>query len=357
MPHDKNVVFSALSIDLVMAMAYLGAAGKTADELAEVMNYGLLSNADIETYYRKVTDTIATEGLVKMATKFFVRDSFKLKKAYQASIVKNFKSEIEAIDFNNPQAAVDIVNSWTALKTAGKIKDIVSTNDIDQLTRVVIVNAIYFKADWKKQFRPFNTKPKLFWLSAVNSIEIPTMSQRNCFHWANLEKLDSSAIQLNYKNCDMSMLIVLPNQREGLIKLEEQLQDIDIDEILSVLKQENYVGIQLPKFEFEYEVNLKDALQTLGIKEAFDMDNGNFPNVLLKTSDPNYYISGIIHKACLKVDEEGTVAAAATQCMFILFLLSIKPNKTKNLIFQPQWQVEVELEKILLLIIHLLSSF
>lgn len=180
---------------------------------------------------------------------------------------------------------------------------------LDSSTRMVLVNAIYFKGNWTYQFDPKMTFKAPFYLNNDDSVEADFMKMKNHFKFGSLEDLDATSIELPYKDSNMSMLIILPNSRTGLSALERKLNTVDLEEVSKKLKSKE-VNVEIPKFKIEFEVELNESLKKLGIKKVFG-DGADLSNLLNK-SEP-LRVSKFAHKAFIEVNEEGAEAAAATK--------------------------------------------
>ena len=204
-------------------------------------------------------------------------------------------------------AAVNSINGWVEENTQGKIRDLLSPPMIDSLTKLVLVNAIYFKADWKFKFKVENTKKKDFFVfSDSYPVSVPMMHLTTNFEIAYLAQEDCKIIRLPYKGDRIVMDILLPNSRRGLDELEHQM--INIQDSFDKNKRMKDVSLSLPKFKAESRIPLKNILKKLGMTDMFSGE-ANFTNI---ADDPFLYVSEVIQKAFIEVDERGTTAAAAT---------------------------------------------
>ena len=178
--------------------------------------------------------------------------------------------------------SANAINKWVEQKTNDKIKDLIKPDLLDQFTRMVLVNAIHFKGTWLHQFDKDRTHPLPFWISATESVvsspfcfsfyqfmdffifvlfqDVPTMSIKKHFNYGMFEELDSAVLEMTYRDSDVSMLIILPNKRDGLAELEKKLESFDLDQILSNMGREE-VEVFLPKFKIEFEFDLGDTLK------------------------------------------------------------------------------------------------
>jgi serpin B len=201
-----------------------------------------------------------------------------------------------------------MINAWAAEATEGKIEDIVPEGAIDQLTRLVLANAIYFKAAWLHQFEEGMTSDGPFTLLDGSDVQVPQMQQQERFSY--LDGDGYQAVALPYVGNTTAMLVVLPDEGQ-FTTVEEGLDEEMFNSILSGLST-NRVRLWLPRFEYEFEVSLSDTLKAMGMPAAFDGQQADFSGMVDDEMSENLYLSDVLHKAYVGVDEEGTEAAAVT---------------------------------------------
>lgn len=305
----KNVIISPLSISTCLSLAACGAAGQTAEEMFSVLKYdGAAQKQSVTEQYGRVLAGLNANPTLNIANKVYVMNSYTVKASFGEVAQKSFYSEAESVNFADNEGAAKTINGWVEQKTNDKIKDLISSDSLSQDTRMVLVNAIHFKGTWKHQFDKQQTMPMPFWISATESIDVPTMNIKKHFNYGVFEDLNASALELTYSDGDLSMLIILPNERDGLSKLEEKLQSVNIADLTSKMYSQE-VEVALPKFKIEFDLDLKETLEKLGMGTMFT-DKADFSD-LLEQPDP-LYVSKVVHKAFIEVNEEGTEAAAAT---------------------------------------------
>lgn len=306
---DKNVIISPFSIATCLSLAAFGAAGYTAQEMFSVLKYNNDDlKASVADLYGKVLKDFNANPTVQIANKIFLMEKYTVKASFDEVAKNSFYSETELVNFKENDAAAKKINGWVEKKTNNKIKDLISPNVLDEDTRLVLVNAIHFKGTWKHQFDPKVTKPMPFWISATESIQVPMMKNKKHFRYGKFDELGLSALELTYSVGDWSMLILLPNERDGLAKLEENLQNVDVVDLLSRMRRQE-VEVFLPRFKVEFDLDLTDTLKKLGMGMMFS-DQADFSE-LLESTEP-LKVSQVVHKAFIEVNEEGTEAAAAT---------------------------------------------
>lgn len=182
---------------------------------------------------------------------------------FKETAEKKFDSEVELLDFADRKAAAGEINRWVEGKTNGKIKNIMSANDFDALTRLVLVNAVYFKGSWGKPFlNGTNVEP--FWINEKDWIKVHMMQQTAYFRYGVFEELDAKGLQMNYASMGSEVgtafLILLPNRRNGLKDLEAKLKDVDLTDLQDQMEHER-VSLSLPKFRVKHGVDLAEPLK------------------------------------------------------------------------------------------------
>ena len=229
--------------------------------------------------------------------------------AYVQTIHKFYKTGgLFPVDFkNNPEAARQEINAWVEKQTADKIKDLLGPGSVDESTRLVLANAIYFFGNWTNRFDPKDTRDQDFHVSGGEKARAPLMHQTHDYrYWANHSL---QVLELPYKGDDFSMLVLLPRQAGGLAAVEKSLTAAKIVQLRAKLRSES-IDVFLPKFKLETSYALNDSLQALGMKHAFVAGKADFAGIDGGTG--YFFISQVVHKAFVDVNERGTEAAAAT---------------------------------------------
>lgn len=313
-----NHFFSPFSIVTALAMTSAGAGGETDVEMAAALHLNpdpAKRHAECASWARMLNS--ANDSLFKRpaggmeistANSIWLATRLQFKKSFVDIAKKDYQAEVRAADFaGSSRKAADNINDWVEDKTKGKIKDIVDPRAITPDTAVILANAIYFKADWAAPFEAESTRDADFTLDGGEKIKTPLMAQTASFNYVNREAEGFSALEMAYKGQRMTMLILLPHKVDGLPALEKKLTGPLVTDTIESLERQRVV-VFMPKFHAETEYQLADPLQALGMKLAFS-PNADFSGI----SDVKpIYISAVIHKAFVDVDEKGTEAAAAT---------------------------------------------
>jgi serpin B len=195
---------------------------------------------------------------------------------YLQLLRRSYGVSITMVDYQTGpacEAARQRINAWAKQATRGKITDLVAPQYLTEMTRLVLTSAIYFKGKWLHQFRPVNTRPAPFHISATQRIQVPLMEQTDSFRYAETES--AQILELPYRGKEVSMLVVLPREHEGLGRIEQQLSAADFNEWSGRLR-ETRVHVFLPKFEATFLVAWKPVPRAMGMVEAFRWPGANF---------------------------------------------------------------------------------
>ncbi|XP_030340627.1 serpin B10-like [Strigops habroptila] len=381
---DKNILFSPLSISSALATVYLGAKSNTADQMAKVLHFNKVEGA------RNVTSTIKMQVfsrteerlanqctcfqkteigksdnihtgfkalnfeinqptknyLLKSVNQLYGEKSLPFSKEYLQLAKKYYSAEPQSVDFVG--AADEIrreINSKVEHQTEGKIQNLLPPGSVDSLTRLVLINALYFKGNWATKFEAEATRQRPFKINMHTTKPVPMMYLSDKFNWTYVESVQTDVLELPYVNNDLSMFILLPSDITGLQKLEsaltfENLSAWTSPELMEKMKMEVY----LPRFRLEEKYDLKSTLSRMGLQDAFIEGQADFTGM---SENGDLFLSHVFHKCYLEVNEEGTEAAAASSAtlasrslgatvIFVAdhpFLFFIRHNKTKSILF------------------------
>ncbi|KAF9419262.1 hypothetical protein HW555_004189 [Spodoptera exigua] len=306
----KSVVSSPLSAEFVLALLTLGTTEPAHTELLTAL--GIPDDDSIRSSFTEVSSKLRSlKGVTfNVANKVYLKDgSYDLQPSLKVDAEKVFNAGIEKIDFNTGAAAVEVINKWVESQTNEKIKDLLSSDSVDSDTRLVLINALYFKGTWQKQFDPQNTMNQPFHTTADSSVEVPMMYREDDY-------LYGETLRNALPRREASMLIVLPNEIEGLDGVLSKLAS-GFDLMSEIGKMhKTKVQVTIPKFKIETEIDLADLLPKLGIKSIFDRANSGLTKIL--NADEPLFVSKAVQKAFIEVNEEGAEAAAATGMVIML---------------------------------------
>ena len=345
---DGNLFFSPYSISVALAMTYAGARENTAQQMSQTLRFSL-DPQRLHPAFGKLEERLEAlqeEGNVQLeiANSLWPHKSYPILEEYIGLVKKYYGVKITPLDYAaNIEAARSIINEWVEEKTKDKIKDMIGPGVLDALTRLVLVNAIYFKGNWADQFEEELTKDAPFHPLSGESIEVPMMKQQETFGYAEHE--DLQILQMPYAGDEMSMLVLLPKNMDGLANLQSVLSKENLEKwIKSIRKKE--VLVFLPKFKVTSQFRLDEALASMGMTDAFSPEKADLSGI---DGEPHrLYIGAVIHKAFVDVNEEGTEAAASTAVGFTLasmpepvptfradhpFIFMIRDNNTGSILF------------------------
>lgn len=265
----KNLIYSPMSIQTSLAMAYIGAEGQTAEDMRNVLKLGHGSKDDIaERYGRFLKTALDVEKFhatqLKMANRIYVNEFYRLKPEYNEKVERCFNSKAESINFLLKTSANEI-NEWVEQQTENRIKNLVKAENLNSKTTTVLVNALYFKGEWEYPFSESRTQDAEFQVNKQEKRSIRMMHNTAHFRYADLPEFGAAALELPFNNSDISMLFILPNEVEGLAKLEDKLRGMDFNDICSKMSLTK-TCVSLPKFRLEYEIDLKDTLTKVSNK-------------------------------------------------------------------------------------------
>jgi len=308
-----NLFFSPFSISTALAMTYAGANGQTASEMAKTMRFGP-NEPDFHyaygSYLNALEDNAKGNIQMRIANRLWGEKTYKLRDDFVALNKRAYDSPLKPMDFiNSPDGSRTSINTWVADKTEQRIKDLIPEGIITTDTRLVLTNAIYFKADWLYQFKTKKTKEKKFTLADGEKIKVPFMHFKGAFDFYRNEKY--KAIKLPYKGSKQSMVVVLPKEGVALSEIEHT---IDLNMFMYLEGYKPDVELALPKFKATLPLSLNGYLQEMGMQQAFT----NAADFSKMSDGQALMISDVIHKAFIEVNEEGTEAAAATAVVMVL---------------------------------------
>jgi serpin B len=301
---NKNVVVSPFSVKMALSMAAQGANGKTLEEMNKVIGLDETSNE----YFRRLIEDAAKDGdiTLNIANSIWLRQGLKFNQEYLDILNQYYMAQASTLDFGNPSSK-DTINRWVSEKTNGKIEEIV--DEIKPLDIAFLINAIYFNANWSTPFEEGYTSKKDFTLLDGSKVKADLMSKTAYLLYQ--ENNEFQAVELPYGEDERYVMrVYLPKED---VKFEKFVNSIDKE----ILQQwgENFSSmkgvLELPKFKTEYSSSMKDILISMGIKEAFNPNSADFSKMVTVEGE-NVYISKVMHKTYIDVNEKGTEAAAAT---------------------------------------------
>ncbi|KAM4533792.1 leukocyte elastase inhibitor-like [Odontesthes bonariensis] len=351
--NDKsaNIFYSPFSISSALAMVMLGARANTATQMSECLKTQDCQD-EIHTSFAQLLSELNKSDApyaLSVANRLYGEQSYQFIEDFLGKTKKHYDAELESVDFVKSSEAVRVnINSWVETRTQGKIKDVLPSGVVDAMTRLVLVNAIYFKGNWNQKFQENATRDAQFRLSKNNSKPVKMMYQKSKFPLKYIPEASCQILELPYKGKELSMIIFLPNDIEdgttGLEKLEKELTYENFEEWTRPDKMRDVeVQVGLPRFKMEEKYDMKVVLVSMGMMDAFDMGKSDFSGM---SPGNDLVLSEVFHKAFVEVNEEGTEAAAATAVMMLRcalrpasfvadhpFLFFIRHNPSRSVLF------------------------
>jgi serpin B len=316
---NKNMIVSPLSIHIAMSMLYFGSPknSTTNEELANVLNLSnesdksdnyLFNYLYLLKFYNDARRIYDAE--VEIANKIFLQDGFLPKRHFKTILEAFYLTSTQNTNFEDSEEAANVINDYVNKKTRGLIEEIISSRDVGALTRLVLVNAIYFKANWKYQFNKRFTAPMSYNLldDQGTVTHEKGMKVLATLRSSTSETLGARILELPYESNDFNMYVMIP-KNNTLESLNELAANYDIEDIQASLRsspENQKLRVYMPAFETTFKTGLKETLETMGIGTLFN--NAELDDI----SDEPLYVSDALHKAQVKVNEEGSEAAAAT---------------------------------------------
>jgi len=326
---DENALLSPYSIQCALAMAYAGADGVTKAEMAKVLHYNPdeaelhLSFAALQKSLEEMMkQSAAVAGRMRqyarfdpitlvVANRLFGQQGYDFRDEFLSLVKENYHAPFQALDFfRDPVGASRTINHWVEEQTQERIQDLLPEGALNQLTGLVLVNAIYLKAPWNNPFEAESTTRLPFHLTSGKDAKVPTMVTQERFGYHKTPGM--TVLALPYANQDLQFVVFLPDPNLGPLDFERRLNSDLLAETRRLPKHD--VILYLPKFKIEpLLMRLGAILQGLGMRTAFDDPRGsaNFDRIAPRRADQYLCISDIFHKTFLSLDENGTEAAAA----------------------------------------------
>lgn len=344
---EGNLFYSPYSISTALTMTSAGARGNTATEMAKVLRL-TLGEAELHPAFAELESRVKAserEGIrLSTANALWPQKDYSFLPNYLALAGQAYGALVRPVDFRGARESARLtINSWVEKETGDKIRELIQPADLTELTRMVLVNAIYFKGKWAEQFKPEETREMDFQVTAEQTVQVPMMSRHlKCRH-ASYPDFDIA--ELPYAGGTLSMVVLLPKEIDGLWKIECELSADSLAGWLDGLG-ERELQVFFPKFKVAGRFDLGDTLISLGMVDAFSAAKADFSGM---DGRPGWlYLGAVIHQALAEVNEEGTEAAAATAVVMETlaiadppptfradhpFIFLIRENETGSILF------------------------
>lgn len=307
-----NLFFSPYSISTALAMTYAGARENTKVQMARTLMFSQdgealhTSFAAIESRFSGIQK--AGSVILGVANSLWPQKGYDFKEDYVSLIKRHYGVTVTHVDYARAcEEARKTINGWVELKTQDKIKELLKPGILDEMTRLVLVNAIYFKGSWECKFEKSLTRQGAFRVSPDKTVQAELMMNEGDFGYADTGS--AQVLELPYEGGDLSMLVLLPREAVGTGGLEQGLTCKSLEDLRSQMRRQEVV-VYLPKFKMTSSFRLDGALTSMGMVDAFSEKDANFSGMDGRPGE--LYIGAVIHKAFVDVNEEGTEAAAAT---------------------------------------------
>ncbi len=307
-PTNTNVFVSPFSVSMALAMTSNGANAELRATMAAILGYNDLSQAEVNSAFKSLENRVKEmDNRVQFnnANSVWYRNGKVVKNSFVEPVYEYFNAEIQGEDFQNPQT-VNKINNWVSNKTQGKIPSIIEQINPNHV--MFLINALYFKADWKVPFDTKETQNRGFQLASNEMVQVPTMMTKNA-KYRYLSHRDVELVDIPYGNGQFSMTVLMPNSD---LPLNSFIENLSVNALNNWLNASAEVGydLYLPKFKVEYEVTLNGMLSEMGMGEAFSGSNGGFSEIF--DDNQHHVIDEVKHKTFVEVNEQGTEAAAVT---------------------------------------------
>nr|XP_033771162.1 antithrombin-III [Geotrypetes seraphini] len=314
----ENILIAPLGISQAFSMTKLGACDNTLKEIMEVFYFDSVSakaSDQIHFFFAKLNCRLyrKVNGSAELvsANKLFGEKSLTFNETFQTISEIVYRAKLQPLNFKEKaEESRNIINAWVANKTENRIKDILPKGAITDLTSLILVNAIYFKGQWKSMFDDDNTKLEIFHKADGQTCATATMYQESIFRYASVLNDQVQVLELPYKGEAITMLLVLPQVNVALSQVEQNLT-IDVLQTMMESMRETTISIHMPKYEIEDSFSLKEKLQQIGLVDIFNPETAKLPGIVEGGSGV-LYVSDVYHKTQMTVNEEGSEASGST---------------------------------------------
>ncbi|XP_043764596.1 serpin B6-like isoform X2 [Cervus elaphus] len=328
--NSKNVFLSPLSISSALAMVLMGARGNTAAQMSQTLSLSTSSGGgeDVHQGFQNLLSEVnrpGTQYLLRTANRLFGEKTFDFLSSFRDACRIFYQAEMEELDFvSATEESRKHINTWVAEKTDGKIRDLLSANSVDPMTRLVLVNAIYFKGNWAKPFNKEHTVERPFKVSKDVEKPVQMMLTKSTFKMTYIGEISTQILVLPYVGQELNMVILLPSESTDLNTVEKSLT---YEKFVAWMKPdvlaEEMVEVFLPRFTLEESYDMEGFLRNLGMTNAFNALRADFTGM---SSGRGLHQSKVVHKSYVEVTEEATEATAATEAMEVFICMRNVPR-------------------------------
>ncbi len=300
-----NIFFSPFSISETLAMTYEGARDDTRNQMQKVLGFSL-EGGELHGAFYGLHEHLAEAGKngdfkLTIATSLWPQKNYDFRKQYYSFLKKYYGVSITPLDFEHDlDNATKTINNWVEKKTNNRIQRLLGPKVLDERTRLVLVDAIWFKGLWARPFPISGTQDGSFYLSPTKRVFVAKMKLKSRFNFASTDEIQ--LIEFPYVGGKLSMLVILPKKLDGIGDVEKELTPDNLRDWQERMESKE-VLVFMPKFKMTSMFRLGDALKSMGMTDAFDITRADFSGM---NGKKDLYVSAVIHKAFINVDEQGT---------------------------------------------------
>jgi len=310
---EGNLIYSPFSIYQALLMTYAGAEGETAQQMMDAL--GITDGNEIHNVMNALNLTLQSEPaygandiqplIFNIANALWAQKDFHFEQAFLDKLSANYAAGLRLVDFKNPDEARQLINHWVEMQTNEKIKELVPAGLLNEMTKLVLTNAVYFKGAWANRFDPARNTQEEF--TSLDGSKSQVEMMNNSFTSSGFVEKDYTVVSLPYEGGTFAMMALLP---EDFVAFQKTLNAEKLNEIFGKLSENSaMVQLTMPKFSFESSFDLGKTLPAMGMSDAFDASVADFSGM---TGAKDLFISDVVHQAFIDVNEDGTEAAAAT---------------------------------------------
>ena len=345
----KNLFYSPSSLSVALGMTFSGARENTATEMAKVLHWEALADVhgEMKNFLQDLKEANSARVEVSTANRLYLQKDYPVVESFLEEMTKSYQADVPLVDYVTDSEGVRVqVNKWVEEQTKNKIKDLIAPGVFNSLTRLTLVNAIYFKGAWLSEFKKERTTRAPFYVTPARKVDVPMMRSNAKFKSHEDEDLQCHLLELPYQREELSMILLLPFEQDGLAKLEGKLTAKKLKQAVDHLVggSPRKLDVSIPKFKLTEQFQFKDILVKMGARDMFDEFKADFSGIVPLSAN-RLFVSHVIHKAFIEVNEEGTEAAAASAVVMMSrmmiqpfcadhpFLFLIRHNKTGAVLF------------------------